>query len=422
MVIPQSVVQAMLDAGVVVHPVTPDTVELVAPELDSQERVQEQLTAPQDQPSGPPVSAEGSSMRPGAARMKVKRWSQALSPSHIRNVVAHATNRQRLPYLLIAPSASKAAMDAAAAAGWSVVTVSGRDAHAEGFLQLNGTTVHLGLRIADGPADQAPRRGPKPYGTYAIMRQVLLGRAATQEQIAQAVGVTQSGVSRRLRELADKGLIERVGNRGTGWRAVDVRAAVDWWLETYPGPGGVTTYWYGLNRPNDQVLLAVGHLAENYRTLVSGDVAVDVVAPWRRPIRARLYVTRCGALDVTHPKSWDLRRHARRADGAPSGRSPDQETVDEAAIAFASRRHAVDLGGTGLVQSGPDEATLEVVLPADFGVWSAPAEETGRGGFALADVLQIAWDLARSPGPDVDQALQHFLPVVYQVAEHAIRR
>jgi hypothetical protein len=64
----------------------------------------------------------------------------------------------------------------------------------------------------------------------------------------------------------------------------------------------------------------------------------------------------------------------------------------------------VNLADAGFVPAGDEEATLELTVPRDPGVW--PASGQSASGLPLADPLQILWDVLRSPGPDNEEAAQ----------------
>jgi hypothetical protein len=145
----------------------------------------------------------------------------------------------------------------------------------------------------------------------------------------------------------------------------DRGGAVSWWLANYPGPGGIETHWFGVDSISEQAHRAYAALdRERARPVMSGDVAADLVAPWRTPRRATLYAHRGG-----------------------------------------------DLSDVGLTPSDASAATLTLVLPHDAGVWpvaKAPVliEMPGYGEVARASSFQVLYDLSRSPGPDADEALE----------------
>ncbi|BCJ58340.1 MarR family transcriptional regulator [Micromonospora endophytica] len=186
--------------------------------------------------------------------------------------------------------------------------------------------------------------------------------SATQQELAALVGVSQPRISQALAALADKDLVQRTPS---GWAARDIDAAIRWWLATYPGPGGITIYWYALAPAVEQARTVVSLIkaTDPVGVAVSGDVAADIIAPWRAPTRAILY--------------------------AHTG---------------------LNLVDAGFIPAGEEEATLELTVPRDPGLWPLPG--TASGGLSLADPLQVLWDVWRSPGPDSEEAAQRVWAVL----------
>jgi DNA-binding transcriptional ArsR family regulator len=275
----------------------------------------------------------------------------SLNPSDIAALVG----RYSEPGLLIVPAATPAARAATEAAGWSWLVDDGQ--RVAGVLQIGSHRIAL---EEHNPASRnQPRRvrpGRVPWGALTLVRRLIERPYATQRELASLVGISQPRVSQALRVLADQQLVER---SVAGWRVRDFDQLVRWWLDSYPGPGGFSTFWYGLDQPAEQARRVLGvldrgvHPADPPFTLVfSGDVAADLIAPWRSPNRAVVY--------------------ARTGD---------------------------DLTEAGLTPTGEENATLELVVPQDPGVWPLPPKgETqsvpGSGSLPLADPLQILWDLA----------------------------
>jgi hypothetical protein len=212
-----------------------------------------------------------------------------------------------------------------------------------------------------------------------LVRRILERPAATQKTLAALANVSQPRVSQTLSTLADQRLVAR---GDAGWVVRDVDGLVQFWLDSYPGPGGISTYWFGLDPPRAQAQAVIGLLAKRPggeqhsaegepMAVLSGDVAADIVAPWRSPMRAVVYA-----------------------------------------------RRGADLSGVGLTPAGADEATLELIVPEDPGLWppaSPPTtRSTGRRGagaatgtqpsMPVADLLQVLWDVRRAPGPDSGEA------------------
>ncbi|GAA4759194.1 hypothetical protein GCM10023328_48140 [Modestobacter marinus] len=334
MLIPSDAWAALLNAGILVRPESPTEVTLSASDDSTQT-----VTA------------------------AVERSVLPLSPSHVRHA---SPTRGRGRLLLVVPSATTAALDAAEAAGISVLADDeSRRRPVVGRIVLPSNTVTIGGVQESAGADGAPvRRGRRPWGTLSVVRALLAGGAASQATLATHAQVTQGRVSQALAPLVEANLVRRTPVDGRSrWQMANWDALTDWWLDNYPGPGGLRTYWYGLADVTQQARDLVA-LMDRYDVpiAVSGDVAADVLAPWRRPGRAMIYADPAG-------------HHA-----------PE------------------NLAAAGLTPSGPEEATLELVVPADRGVWPPSGDEPGAG-LPLADGLQVLWDLRRSPGSDTDQAV-----------------
>ena len=82
-----------------------------------------------------------------------------------------------------------------------------------------------------------------------------------------------------------------------GWTVTDT-AGLTQWLVEQPLPGRTATTWLGLDDPAPTAATVPHWLtAHNVSYALSGDVAVDLLAPWARPTRALVYVDQ--ALDLT---------------------------------------------------------------------------------------------------------------------------
>lgn len=257
----------------------------------------------------------------------------------------------REPALLSLPRATRRTIEAARRAGWEVVTDAGTVSMAFPAPQL------------DRPADQSrlagrSQPGPVPWSTFTVSRRLLAIGPSRQLELAAASGVSQSKVSRVLTRLVDLGLAVRTAD---GWRPAEWGDLFDWWLANYPGPAGVTTYWYSLDDPTTQTAKALKVLAgvPHADAVVSGDTAADCLAPWRRPEKTTIYA-----------------------------------------------RAGVSLVSAGCIPVGSAvEATLSLVAPRDPGVW-LPSEWV-LGGLPMADPLQVAHDVSISGGVDSSEAVDH---------------
>ena len=295
--------------------------------------------------------------REAAETMALITSAVPLNPSDISAL----SNRHSGPALLVIPSATSAARAAAEAASWSWLVTSGQSTC--GNLRIAGHWIAIDTG-ATTPVRPRGRPGRVPWGTFTLVRRLVERPYSSQQHLAALAGISQPRASQTLRALLDRQLVTRTA---TGWAPRQVDEIVQWWLDSYPGPGGISTYWYGLDQPLEQARTVVGLLdirlhvtsPEQPVALVSGDVAADFIAPWRSPSRAVIYA-----------------------------------------------RSGLDLAEAGLTPAGADEATLELIVPQDPGLWpaSVPAEQIQRD-LPLADPLQVLWDLRRAPGPDTDEAV-----------------
>lgn len=133
-------------------------------------------------------------------------------------------------------------------------------------------------------------KGPKPYGVFAVAR-VLLSwpEPLVQTRLAAASGVSQSSVSNVLTRLGDL-----VTKSSRGWAPADAATLLDYTLTEYPGPGGVTTYWW-----SDLPLTGQADAVGDAGTFISGDLAASHINGWRIPEHATVY-TRAGIDPTRH--------------------------------------------------------------------------------------------------------------------------
>ncbi len=255
---------------------------------------------------------------------------------------------------MIAPKLSASSQEKLRGLGWSWVTDAGQM-----YLQFADQIVTYpppgtGSVRSAGAAKPASVRG---IGVFAVTRRLLVSAPASQVELASTTGLSQPRVSQILNALVKDGLVEREDRR---WRTVDWDAGLHLWLQNYPGPGGVTTYWTGLDDAWPQMLTALRALPDD--TVASGDQGADLLASWRQPRRAVVYV-----------------------------------------------RTLRDLGPTGLVQvGGTSAATLSVCAPADQSVWpTEPIRRTfGNHEILVADPLQVLWDIQADASEDSSQAAE----------------
>jgi hypothetical protein len=252
------------------------------------------------------------------------------------------------PALLAVPAATAGTVEAASRLGWSVVTDDGTLR-----LRLGDRDLRRDKRVV-GDRTRSGRPGPTPWATFTLTRRLLAGAPATQVELAEWTGVSQSKVSRALGRLAAVTLVQR---GPSGWLPTDFETLLDWWLAQYPGPGGVTSYWYSLDDPATQAQKALEVLGD--QAVVSGDSAADALAPWRRPSTCTVYIHAGASLT--------------RAGFVP--------------VASAA------------------EATLTLCAPKDPGIWLP--RTWIAAGLPLADPVQVVYDVATGRGTDRDEAAAH---------------
>ena len=209
----------------------------------------------------------------------------------------------------------------------------------------DGTTI-LDEDLTEAIASKAMARGRIPWGRFALMR--VLARTTeprTQIELAAEVGLTQGAVSGALAKLGD---VVR-SNRG-GWSAADPDHLWEMFLTSYPGAQGVRTYWYSrLPFVRQSEVLRP-------RALLSADAGSDLIAPWRTPVRA---------------------------------------------VAYSSE--PVDMEALGFSPATAEEATVDLVIPADRTVFATAT----AWGLGASDPLLVAWDLRDVGGNDVEEAVAH---------------
>jgi hypothetical protein len=170
----------------------------------------------------------------------------------------------------------------------------------------------------------------------------------SQAELARTVGITQPRVSQLLKSLVAENLVVR---RDGGWGPADWDRPCDWWLDCYPGPGGVTTHWYSPDQVMMQAVRVAAILGTSGRAAISGGIAAAQLVSMRTPLMAVVYTE----------QAEDLGRHG-------------WDSVDAAA------------------------PSLVLINPKDPGVWATEASAAGRVGAApLADTMQVLWDLAQAP-------------------------
>lgn len=261
------------------------------------------------------------------------------------------------PGLLVLPRASKQVEQTALRHGWELVTAD-RVVLRDPADPTN--TVDTGpdptATTAPGTATPTRRRGPHPRGALTAIRCLVAAAPLTQLGLAALSGLSQPYLSKVLTNLRGDGLVQRTAG---GWAPVDKRGLIDWWLHRYPGPGGATSYWASLAPLVDQAEAATADAAGP--VAVSGDLAADLLAPWRRPRQVVVYAAQPPALT-------------------------DRGFVPATSV---------------------EDASLVLTAPQDRGVWLPSPWPLGENQLLTADPLQVLYDIGRSGGPDAPDAAEH---------------
>jgi hypothetical protein len=393
LLIPDEAFRVLLDAGVTVAAVE-------AREADR--RVDLVLSVP---------DGTGSTRR--SIAMEVKRYSYPLSAASLESVVLrwkatrhHSAGRPvrgrssdiSTSLLLVVPSATQEATAKAVELGVCLIALNDRLRSGPTGHLISASTGFVPLGSSPQEAERGRKSSRTSWGTWVVIRSLLLLGDSNQTELAGHAGVTQPRVSQIVTQLGRQQLLRpgavdnnarsRATTRSTsrpGWEVATWNGLLTKWRTDYPGPGGVSTHWYGLKAPLEQAHDVVRLLTRSWAepsdspaaipALVSGDVAADLVTPWATPARATIY--------------------------APAG---------------------VDLAEVGLTPCPAPDATLVLVTPQDPGVWRfvphvwrlVHADPAPRR-LPLADPLQILYDVGRSPSVDVDQMSSRLEDLVTRV-------
>lgn len=223
--------------------------------------------------------------------------------------------------------------------------------------------LRTGLRFRNRDS-AAPRRStsvgrtlPQGSGGLAIIRFLISAspevhvRTSDLANLAEITHARASQVLHRLREMA-------LVTNESGWKA-DRDALLQRFLKEYRGPGGTELSLYSLDGPMEAVheltAQVPGRGVDRPRLVVSADVGPDLVAPWRRPTAAVVYVDDEVRLDVSR-----------------------------------------------LIEADPSSANVYIRYPADTSVFGvAPlVARNERGEVRLADPTQMISDLRALGGED----------------------
>ncbi|MGI5179489.1 hypothetical protein ACQEVZ_24480 [Dactylosporangium sp. CA-152071] len=250
-----------------------------------------------------------------------------------------------------------------ARAGRALRQAAERD-HRIAYAAVDDAIVHFQGEVhRSGEQRPAPpvHSGRSSWARLAMLRLFALNaeEPLSQSEIARRLGMSHVAIGKQLPMPGE--LVVRTPG---GWQAIDRAGCWDRFMLEYSGPRGLTTYWAATGDVAAQLarIEQVARDRGDAPPAVSGDLAADLYAPWRRPDRIIAYVV-------------------------------DQPPLEE--HGFATVR--------------PADATVELWTPRDPTVLTMSREwpsMTGGTQRRYTDPLIAAWDLRRSPGGDVDEAVE----------------
>src|SRR5680860_43453 len=285
-------------------------------------------------------------------RFAVEEKRRAPYPSEIGSFLArHTKVTHHGAPLLIAPFISEGVGRALIDNGWSW-------ADEVGNFDLRAKGLRLRQRVTGSSPPPTQRSLPQGPGALAIIRFLISQSdewtAFGPTELANIASVSQPRASQVLAQLRRPGLVERGRD---GWRPMDREALLDAFLNEYRGPGGTDLYFYSLDAAPKAALAVVNALTSVHsRVAVSADVGPDLIAPWRSPSLAIVY--------VEHP-------------------------VDPARLELVPAQ-------------GRSDANVILRVPEDTSVFPFPPLEAELAGapMPLADATQMIWDLHDLGGDD----------------------
>ncbi|MEP7762369.1 hypothetical protein [Sanguibacter sp. 25GB23B1] len=242
---------------------------------------------------------------------------------------AESAKERAHPLLLLVAAASPRTLAEAERMGISVLAAPQRaneDIYGVVVHPGTGSAVHIGPRLAVPARPKRPGRAP--WSTSALVIRLLDNPAHTQQELADALGVSRVRVTQILDKL--DGLVAR---GSAGWALRSPAAAADWLAGEYQPASLVEETWLTL----DPVVEVAGEVSrglahQEVRCAISGDVAADVIAPWANPTQLIVYCDRIVDLEpygltpspessanviVRVPKDPYILRDSRRARGLP---------------------------------------------------------------------------------------------------------
>lgn len=292
------------------------------------------------------------------------------------NEVAGRSRPGAGPWVFVAPHLTAGVRRALERAGWwwadeaaAAIRADGRWRRSDGDVAGSNPGWLQQRRIDVGVPGGVEGRPPAGSDLAVMRLRITCPEVWTQTALANRIGVSQPAISKALRRLRERGLIDADS------RVIDPEAACVWWLSGYRGPSGLVSHWYSLDDP----WTTTGRLvsAASSDAVVSGATAADVLAPWLAPDRVVIYST--------------------------AGIDPP--------------------AGLVAVDRAPDAVATTIVTADPDLYWHHPdASAASPAGLPiqLADPLQVLWDLTRWPTDDPgrrDEAADHLLDRIVRQAQ-----
>lgn len=220
-----------------------------------------------------------------------------------------------------------------------------------GIIIFNGGAIHQEKVVQS--VQKTRRAGSPPWTRWAIERiRILTDHPFQQRELADILGVTQQAVSHALKS-------HQPGSRKQHRQSASRDNLLNQFLAHYMGPGGLSTFWYGLDPVVQQANQALTFSNEmDVRALITGDTAADVYAPWQLPKAAHVY-----ALE------------------------------------------ALDYTAVGFTPATRESHTLRITVPEDPTVWRTPSALNSPPN--LADPVLVLWDLLNERTYNSEESASH---------------
>lgn len=233
--------------------------------------------------------------------------------------------------------------------------------HRVGYASVDEGKVSIGGEIhrtaRSEPVRDAASARPSWVRLGALRVFALHDAPLSQSALARRLGVSHVAVAKQLPTL-----LSLAKKTPEGWRARDRAECWDAFMELYPGPLGLATYWTSSTSIDGQLRQFESvEVSRSTLLALSGDHAADFYAPWRRPNRITAYSTT-----------------------------------------------QLPLEDSGFVEVPIGDASVEVRVPGDPTVLQMSRRSAGVNGTdrRYVDPMIAAWDLARSHGGDIAEAVR----------------